>query len=259
MSEATNTDNIQQNESLIPTPPDDNPQSGKLSSTDKNRLILGLLIVCILTGGTTYVVGDNWGRWGAMSASMAKAGNVLNELPKELPNWIADDEDQKLSQNAIEQLEVANYVVRRYTNRSTQERVSLIIMIGPTGRLVVHTPEICFGGRNYRAESSPIPATITYEDPNTHEPHKDVFRKLVFHNQAMEGGSKVFYYGVSVGGPWMEITGSSRSDLQKYRFLYKLQMEAFVPSNTTGDNDVIARFLSEFLPAFSGKLVQTKY
>ena len=257
MSETTNNVNIPQNEPLIPTQPIEDSQPTKLTASDKSRLIIGLLVVCILTGGTTYVVGNNWGRWGAMNANMKEAGVVFDQLPKETDNWIAEEEDQKLDRAAIDQLEVANYVVRRYTHKSTQERVSLIIMIGPTGRLVVHTPEICFGGRNYTPEST-VSAKISYEDANTKDIHKDVFRKIVFHNQAMEGGSKVFYFGVSVGGPWMEIVDSTRRDLQQYRYLYKLQLEAFVPSNATGDDDVISRFLTEFLPTFNAKLVKTR-
>ena len=53
----------------------------------------------------------------------------------------------------------------------------------------------------------------------------------------------------------MPITGSTRSDLQRYRFLYKLQVEAFAREDQTGENDVIARFLHDFLPLIRPILV----
>ena len=228
--------------------------------TETTPLFFGMALVLISTLLTTYVVGGNWGWWGKMRQAMREAATVIEKIPKSFCDWEAAADDEPLSQVAIEQLELADYVVRRYTNRTTGETVSLILMIGPTGRLTAHTPQICFGGRNFLLDSPPIPVSFPYEgdEENTseHSGNKDVLAKVVFKNQSVSGGAKLFYYGVSTGKEWMPITNSSRTDLQRCRFLYKLQLEAFISEENSGDNDLIARFLRTFLPQIRSELVE---
>lgn len=224
--------------------------------TENGSLIVGFVVVLLITLSTTYVVGSNWGRWGNFPEKMKLAGQSVDAIPHEFGSWEASGEDEKLDQASVEQLELSRYVVRRYQNKATNERVSLIFMVGPTGRLTAHTPQICFGGRNYRQVGDPTPIVFPYEDPNDHSPKKDALTKLIFRNQAIQGGTKMFYYGVSTGDEWIPLTGKSRSQMQNYRFLYKIQLEAFVLDESSDENDVIARFLRDFLPHIRGKLAK---
>ncbi|MCL2303917.1 MAG: EpsI family protein [Planctomycetaceae bacterium] len=218
-------------------------------------LFFGMVIVIVSTLLTTYVVGTNWGWWGKMRLAMREAAVVIDKIPRNFDEWEAATDDEELDAASIEQLELEKYVVRRYTSKTTNETVSLIFMVGPTGRLTTHTPQICFGGRNYRMDSPPIPVSFPYEgdDGST---NKDSLAKIVFKNQSVSGGAKLFYYGVSAGQEWMPITGTSRSELRHYRFLYKLQVEAFTGEDQSGDDDVIARFLRAFLPTIRPELVK---
>jgi len=229
-------------------------QSGK---PETGQLFFGMAIVIISTLLTTYFVGTNWGWWGKMRSAMEKAAIVIERIPKSFDEWEASTDDEKLDQASIEQLELADYVVRRYTNKITGETVSLIFMIGPTGRLTAHTPQICFGGRNYKMDSPhPIPVSFPYEGGEDSAENKNVFAKIMFRNQSVNGGVKLFYYGVSTGQNWMPITDTSRSDLQFYRFLYKLQLEAYAGDESGEGDDVIARFLNVFLPIIRSELVE---
>lgn len=222
--------------------------------TETGGLMIGFIVILLITLSTTYVVGNNWGRWGNFTEKMQAAGEVVKEIPREFGSWEASGEDETLDQASIEQLELSNYVVRRYKNKSTNEHVSLIFMVGPTGRLTAHTPVICFGGRNYRQDGKPTPVSFPYEDTNDGSPKKDVIQKLVFRNQAIQGGTKMFYYGISTGDEWEPLTDKSRREKQNFRFIYKIQLEAFVLDSNSDENDVIARFLREFLPYIRGKL-----
>lgn len=220
-------------------------------------LFLGMAIVIVSTLMTTYVVGANWGWWGKTRAAMQNAAAMIEKIPKSFDEWEAATNDEKLDQASVEQLELADYVVRRYTNKITGETVSLIFMVGPTGRLTAHTPQICFGGRNYIMDSLlPIPISFPYESGGDSPDNKDTLFKIVFKNQSVNGGAKLFYFGVSTGKNWMPIKDSSRSDFQRYRFLYKLQVEAFASEEGSGENDVIERFLRAFLPTIRSELVQ---
>ncbi|MGL6225749.1 MAG: exosortase-associated EpsI family protein [Thermoguttaceae bacterium] len=214
----------------------------------QSGLIVRVVVVLLLTAVMTYVAGANWGRWGGFSKQMENASQSLELIPKSFGDWEAG-EDEQLNQTSVDMLELADYIVRQFVNQKTGERVSVLMMVGPTGRLVVHTPQVCFGGRNFKMMSDPIPVSF----PGTGKEANNL-SKLVFKNQSMNGGTKIFYYGVSTGGPWMPITNTSRYDLQGNRFLYKLQLEAFVKDEFERD-DCIKRFLNEFLPLIEGKMV----
>ncbi len=226
-------------------------QSGKV---EMGSMLFGVGIVLVLTLLTTVVVGSNWGRWGNYTQAMKEAGLVIEKIPRSFDDWEAASDDEKLDQASVEQLELSDYVVRRYTNKTTSETVSLIFMVGKSGRLTVHTPVICFGGRNFKMDSLPTPVSFPVEGTD----EKDTFSKIVFRNQSVQGGAKLFYYGLSTGQEWVPITGSSRSDFQHYRFLYKMQIEAYSNESGTGENDVIARFLRGFLPKIHGLLTECR-
>ena len=228
-------------------------QSGKL---DMNPLILGMIIVVVSTLLTTYAIGGNWGWWGKARSAIRDAGIAIQKIPKSFDDWEAATDDEHLDRASIEQLELADHVVRRYTNKVTNETVALIFMVGPTGRLTAHTPQICFGGRNFKMDSRPITVSFSRDEANDSAEGKDVFTKVVFRSQSVSGGAKLFYTGVSTGQNWMPLTGSSRYDLQRYRFLYKLQVEAFAREDQIGENDVIEKFLQDFLPKIRSELVE---
>ncbi len=219
-----------------------------------NSLIVGLIVLAVLTLTTTFVVGANWGRWGNFAKRMQEAGKSLQRIPREFGEWEASGEDEKLSQAATDQLELSDYVIRRYKNKHTDENVALIMMVGPSGRLAIHTPQVCFGGRNYREEMGPIPIVFPYQTKDGLD-EKDTFSKIVFKNLSINGGAKIFYYAMSAGGPWLAVKSSARADFQKYRFMYKIQLEAFVSEDATKNDDCVERFLRDFLPEIRGTLV----
>jgi len=228
----------------------------KSNKAETTPLFFGMAIVIISTLLTTYVIGANWGWWGPMKAAMQIAGVAIQNIPRSFGEWEAATNDDELDPASIEQLELEEYVVRRYTNKITNETVALIFMVGPTGRLTAHTPQICFGGRNFKMDSRPIPVLFSYDGDGNDLENKDVLAKIVFKNQSVSGGAKLFYYGVSTGQNWMPITDTSRLDLRHKRFLYKLQVEAFVRDDQSGEDDVIARFLQDFLPLIRSELVE---
>jgi len=228
-------------------------QSNKMET---GPLFFGMAIVIVSTLLTTYVTGANWGWWGPMRTAMREAGVAIQHIPREFGEWEAATDDEKLDEASVEQLELSDYVVRRYTNKITGETVALIFMVGPTGRLTAHTPQICFGGRNFKMDSRPIPVSFSYEGDEDSSENQDALAKIVFRNQSVSGGAKLFYYGVSTGQNWMPITDTSRFDLRHKRFLYKLQVEAFVRDDQSGEDDVIARFLRDFIPLVRPGLVE---
>lgn len=229
--------------------------------SETNTMMIGLIVVLILMVSSTIICGSNWGRWGNFNAILQQAAGSLEAIPEEFGVWEKSGEDEELNEDAISQLELSDYIVRRYVNKETAEQVSLIFLIGPTGRLTVHTPAVCFGGRNFTLASQPEAVAFPFGEQGGEEGEKaavDTFQKIVFKNQSVNAGAKIFYYAGSVGGPWEEIGDNARTKFSKYRVMYKLQLEAFSMDESIDENDVVARFLREFLPLIRGKMIQCK-
>jgi len=211
-------------------------------------LLIGIVIIAIITVAITRYAGSMTGRWGDFDG-IKEARAVLKTLPLEIDGavgtWVADGE-RALDSESIRMLRIQNsYILRTYRNTVTQEAVHLTIMVGPTGRITVHTPEICFGGRDYEIEAARthIPFSVQLASG---EEIEDMFWRVDFVGRTLDIDNRIsFYWAVSTGGPW-EARNNPRRDFRSYRFVYRIQAEAFFGSAEGGD--AVRRFLEDALP-----------
>jgi hypothetical protein len=118
-------------------------------------------------------------------------------------------------------------------------------MVGPTGKITVHTPEVCFGGRNFEKEATRTSVPINVQLASG-EDIADSFWRVNFIGQSLNINNRIsFYYGFSTGGAWTA-TENPRSTYQRYRYVYKLQAQAY--SGTGDERDIVKQFLEECLP-----------
>lgn len=214
-------------------------------------LFIGVAIIFAITLATTFYVGANWGRWNSF-AGIDEAGELIRSIPLSVGDWKAE-EDRTLDITSVNMLELASYIVRHYKNARTGESVSVILMIGPTGRLAVHTPAVCFGGRNYQSDGPAVRVKFT---PTLADSEENTFWRHSFTNNAYDGDCRVFYYALSTGNNWLALD-NPRFELSNFRYLYKLHCEAIVPAGTNfrDNGDVISRFLKDFLPEIQPYLI----
>ena len=211
-------------------------------------LLIGILVIAAFTAVVTLYAGSMTGRWGVFMG-LPEARAAMKNLPLEIPGaigtWVADGE-RELDDTSIGMLQIQNsYIFRTYRNTVTQEFVHLSLMAGPTGRVTVHTPEICFGGRDYEKETSRtrVPFNVRLA---TGEEIEDTFWRVDFVARTLETNNRVsFYWAISTGGPW-EARAHPRQDFRTFRFVYKLQVEAF--SGPSEEGDTVRRFLEDALP-----------
>ena len=110
---------------------------------------LSLTLVVALTLVSGVVQGRIRNRWGP-SETMLEAARKLQDVPGEFGNWRLESSEE-MSDDSLEQLECAGYIVRQYVNQRTGERISMFLIVGPAGPIAVHTPEICYSTQNYRS------------------------------------------------------------------------------------------------------------
>lgn len=215
----------------------------KKSSDSLVPLILGLGVVIILTLGSTIYAGLYLNRWGDPEY-VKEAAAKLDDIPMRIGNWEAT-EDETLSNTDFNMLKLVGYKVRKYRNlENPQEVVAAIIMIGPTGTISVHTPEVCFGNGEYKIDGSPKLVSIDNGDTL----NKNHFKKLTFTNKLF-GDVRLFYYSLGDGKDWQAVDDARINLGMKYAFMYKLQCEAIGTEEVKSQGDMIERFLKDFLPA----------
>jgi hypothetical protein len=207
-------------------------------------LFVGIIIVALITITVSRVSGHLFGRWGTFPGQDV-ASAELKKLPMQIGYWHAEEEDT-LDNSAISMLRIQNaYIARRYKHATTQEVVHLTLMVGPTGKITVHTPEVCFGGRDYEKEATRVSVPITVQLADGKEVADAFWRVKFVGRSAGDANNRIsFYYAISVGDAWNAIE-NPRATFQKYRYVYKLQAQA---RSTSNEEDSAKKFLEECLP-----------
>jgi hypothetical protein len=207
-------------------------------------LIVGVGVILAMTVMITVYVGVTLtGRWRPF-AGLDEARAALKELPMQIGDWQAEKEGE-LDATSITMLRIQDsYVYRVYKNARTQAVVHLTIMVGPTGIITVHTPEICFGGKDYDKDGTRTRIRINVQ--REEDEIDDFFWRTNFTGRSLDTNNRIsFYYAVSPGDTWNAVE-VPRATYQTYRFVYKLQAEAL--TGTDGSGDTVKNFLEDCLP-----------
>ena len=114
---------------------------------------LQFAVAVALAVGLTILSGVLHGRmsdrWGPAADTLA-AANKLKEIPNEFGDWRLQSSEE-LDKTSLDMLQPAAYLVNRYQNRQTGDVVNMTLLLGRPGPISVHTPEVCFGTKNYKS------------------------------------------------------------------------------------------------------------
>ena len=142
-------------------------------------------------------------RWGPSPDTLAAAAK-LAEIPQRFGDWRQQGADE-LDKSSRDKLQPAGYFVRRYENRQTGDIVSVTLLLGRPGPISVHTPEVCFGSRNYETRSQRKQVAIAGSGGTT-----DEFWSLDYKVNDLRGDMLRVYYGWSARRP---LAGPQRCSL----------------------------------------------
>lgn len=216
-----------------------------------NRLLFAIcsLILIAATLASGWVHGELINRWGQADALQSAAGRLGRRLPPRLGPWRLVQTFEAES-NVVETLRAAGHWHGRYTNEQTGNAVDVAVLVGPSGPLTVHSPEICYPAADYElagqrqlwkvADSRGQNHTLWQIHANSRHSTRPDLRVL---------------YGWSRGGAW-EAVASPRFALAGLPVLYKLQLAGPVhDSQSSQDPDPCEDFLSRFLGELQPRLV----
>ena len=212
--------------------------------------VLGIVLVACLTIASGAIQGRMSNRWGA-PPDMLAAGEKLEKFPNQFGNWQLQSSEE-LDEQTSAVLECAGYFVRDYFNQESGQTVKVAVLLGPSGPISVHTPEICFSGRDYQAQGERQHVPIQSADGKN-----DEFWAVTFRANNLEADMLTVYYGWSTGGNWMA-SDDPRFTFAASPFLYKIQLASYLPPGSDPEvQNRCRQFLSDFIPVARRYLVDS--
>ncbi len=211
---------------------------------------LAIVLAVGLTVFSGILQGRMSNRWG-IAVDTKAAADKLEEIPNEFGDWRLKSSDE-LGRDALEQLQPAAYWVRTYQNRRTGDVVNVTLLLGQPGPISVHTPEVCFGTKNY--ENRGERQKVAIHGPTGGD---DEFWALDFKTISMRGDLLRTYYAWSSGDRWLALK-DARFWSAGLPYLYKIQLSSLLPPETTdtkSSDDPCRNFLQEFVPATKKYLI----
>jgi hypothetical protein len=208
---------------------------------------LQFAVAVVLVVGLTILAGVLHGRmsdrWGPVADTLA-AADKLKEIPNEFGDWRLQSSEE-LGKVSLEQLQPAAYLVNKYQNQKTGDVVEMTLLLGRPGPISVHTPEVCFGTKNYKSRGERQKVAI--RGPAGGD---DEFWALDFKTISLRGDLLRTYYAWSPGDRWQALK-NARFWSAGLPYLYKIQLSCLLPPGATdpqSSDDPCRKFLREFVP-----------
>jgi hypothetical protein len=187
-------------------------------------------------------------REGLRAELIEQAAVHLEAVPRHFGPWHLLEESE-LPDSTLRMLQCENHVSRTYKNDQTGESVSLVMLVGPAGPLVAHTPEVCMTSREFEQLKAPVVVPLSKSSD-------DRFYAASFRAKTLDGNKLDVYYAWSRDGKHWEAPESPRLTLGPAPVLYKIQIatpQVHLAGETT--RSAGEAFLSDLLPVISAATV----
>lgn len=187
----------------------------------------------VVSGVVHGLLTDRW----VPPEDLKAAASRMDNIPLTFGDW--DGQELKVSASSVDPM-LARHLDRKYVNRLTGEAVTIALVVGRSGPVSIHTPEVCYGASGYVI--TPLADTSI---PGRQESFyaMDALRSRVGDDTRIR-----LYWAWNAGQGWMT-SHSPRVDFAKHRILYKIYVTREL--TTTGEptrEDVCVSFMRSFLP-----------
>ena len=206
----------------------------------RRRFIGPIVLVLGITLVTGAVHGRFMQRWGPAPDLLAAARH-LDTFPQQMGDWQLLKKEP-MDESTVQMLSCAGYVNNRYQNRKTGDEVGIAIMLGPSGPISVHTPEVCYSSRAYAIQEPRQSISLSGRDGRPH-----TFWSLLFRTNTPSTDRLRVCYAWRGEEAW-EASSNPRFEFAGRPFLFKLQIASLVPSDQAdASHNPCADFLSAML------------
>jgi len=188
------------------------------------------------------------GRWGMPREQLA-AGSRLESMPAQFGTWRLQSSEQ-ISDDVRNTLQCTGQLLRSYFNEKTGETVRVTVLLGPSGPISVHTPEICYSSQNHEIVEQRRRVPVHDSRGANHE-----FWAVGFQSKDLEARRLSVYYGWTTDGRW-SAPKQPRFSFATSPHLYKIQLAAYprAGAGSVTDGPCIP-FLQDFVPLVNDCMV----
>ena len=213
-------------------------------------IISSIVVVLVLTLVSGIIQGRMTNRWGVPETSAVAAKRLAEFLEDtEFGDWKCES-SRRMSEHVVDMLECAEHIDRTYVNQRTGDTVNVAILLGPSGPISVHTPEVCYSSRAYDIREERQRVSIQSKDGK-----EDTFWGLTFRSNSLDADILRVYYAWTPGRNW-EAPKEPRFSFSKYPYIYKIQLAGHLPLEADVDaEDPCRKFLQDFVPVAREYLV----
>src|SRR3984957_11520193 len=153
------------------------------ASPGRKFTVIAMLVAAVMLTAAPALVHGVWSRRWRDPADMAKAARSVEDFPRQFGDWKQHGDDETMPEEAVRELRCAGYINRHYVNQKLGREVTVLLMVGPSGPLVRHPPEICYG--NQANELLQKPANMAGASPDS---QNHTFRFLRYKNPGAASG-----------------------------------------------------------------------
>jgi len=213
------------------------------------RLIFACILAVVLTVGPAVVEGMYTNRWGT-PPDMTAAAARLKDFPREFGPWRYAREGEPVSDMVARELSLAGYISTSYTHRDDGTMVTLLLMVGDSGPLLRHPPNICYANRANEQVGEMTKFQVDATDPPSE------FNLLVYRRpQSLTNDRFLVAFSMATGPVW-KAPKMPRIEFGGAPLLYKVQLLTLLdPSQDTEKGAALLRtFAADFCTAFQQQL-----
>jgi len=209
-----------------------------MKTARKLLFAIGLVTSLAIVSGLVHGAMSN--RWGVQPDELA-AGNLLEKTPSQVGAW-QTKLTYELEERTVRMLQCSGDVNRLYVNPISGEQVNVAVLLGRTGPIGSHTPEICYSSVDYTQQGDRRMVSFEIDD-KTH-----TFWQVLFKRNSVDGELLSVFYAWSSGDEW-KAADEPRWQFADRPFLYKIQLASTLPPSATADElQPCSEFLTDFIP-----------
>ncbi|WP_435011798.1 exosortase-associated EpsI family protein (plasmid) [Tundrisphaera lichenicola] len=182
----------------------------------------------------------------------------LKDIPTTLGGWkIQEGGERTLDSLTMRITGASDYVMRTYVDELTGVSLVVLVLFGPAGPVIPHTPEVCYPSSGYVLSGDSADREIKLSETETDGRPKCKFRSAIYSkgDSGLLNLREGVYYSFRLGGVWSPSFGSNRKFPRRNPGIFKIQVQRRVADGERlQPDDPIEQFLSHLIPAIEHEI-----
>ncbi len=209
------------------------------------QVILAIAAIVALTVVPALIEGKYVNRWGT-PPDLESAAKRVESFPREFGNWTSVEDGEPLSPEVCRELGLVGYLTRIYKHRETGQMVRVLLMVGQSGPLLRHPPNICYANVANEQIGDMTKLQLSTTNPTGQ------FNLLEYKRaQSIANDRFLVAYSLASDATW-KVPSMPRIEFGAAPLLYKVQLLTSLDPSQSRDTGVaiLKQFAEEFSAAF---------